>query len=152
LPSGYQTKLPSGRDLGAALLDPSVLYPAFVRAMLDSSVRPTFLNPITGHGLLKMMRSSTNVRYVLDAVPQVPEVLEFLAHQAGMSTAESYATLNMGFGYVAVVPADDADKTVEIARAAGHDAFVAGEVVEGERSVSVPSLGIEYKDEEFKVT
>lgn len=152
LPSGYRTKLPSGRDLGAALLDPSVLYPAFVRALLASSVRPTFLNPITGHGLLKMMRSSTNVRYVLDAVPQVPEVLEFLAHEAGMSTAESYATLNMGFGYVAVVPAADADKTVEIARAAGYDAIIAGEVVEGDRSVSVPSLGIEYKDEEFKVT
>ncbi|WP_198540875.1 AIR synthase related protein [Streptomyces sp. NTK 937] len=57
LPSGLMTPLPSGRNLGAALLDPSALYPAFVRALLDSPVEPHFLNPITGHGLLKMMRA-----------------------------------------------------------------------------------------------
>ncbi|MEV4315851.1 AIR synthase-related protein [Actinocrispum sp. NPDC049592] len=152
LPAGLRTKLPSGRDFGAALLDPSVLYPAFVRGVLDSSVHPRFLNPITGHGLLKMMRANTNVRYVIERVPEVPEVLDFLAQQTGMQPAASYATLNMGFGYVAVVAADDADQTVEIAQQNGYDAFVAGEVVAGDRSVSVPSLGIEYKGEEFAVS
>jgi phosphoribosylformylglycinamidine cyclo-ligase len=149
LPDGLRTKLPSGREFGAALLDPSVLYPAFVRGLLSSEVHPRFLNPITGHGLLKMMRASTNVRYVIEQVPEVPEVLEFLAAQTGMAPAESYATLNMGFGYVAVVKADDADETVAIARENGYEAFVGGEVVAGDRSVSVPSLGIEYKGSEF---
>lgn len=152
LPDGLRTKLPSGRELGAALLDPSVLYPAFVRGLLASPVRPHFLNPITGHGLLKMMRPATEVRYRLDRLPEVPEVLGFLVEQAGMSDAEAYATLNMGIGYVVVVPADDADRTVEIARETGYDAFVAGEVEAGPRSVSVPSLGIEYLSDEFKTT
>ncbi|MGV9423975.1 AIR synthase-related protein [Streptomyces sp. NPDC003656] len=152
LPEGLLTRLPGGRTLGAALLDPSVLYPAFVRALLDSPVRPHFLNPITGHGLLKMMRPAAEVRYVLDVLPEVPEVLAFLAERSGMDPAEAYSTLNMGFGYVAVVPEDDADRTVEIARAAGYEAFVGGEVVEGPKSVSVPSLGIEYGGDELRIS
>ncbi|SEE29555.1 phosphoribosylformylglycinamidine cyclo-ligase [Streptomyces sp. 2131.1] len=152
LSEGLLTPLPSGRALGAALLDPSVLYPAFVRALLDSPVEPHFLNPITGHGLLKMMRPAADVRYVLDVLPDVPEVLGFLASSSGMSPAEAYATFNMGFGYVAVVAAADADRTVDIARAAGYEAFVAGEVVAGDKSVSVPSLGIAYGGEELRIS
>ncbi|MGH3867157.1 MAG: AIR synthase-related protein [Pseudonocardiaceae bacterium] len=149
LPSGLLTPLPSGRTFGAALLDPSVLYPGFVRALLESPVHPHFLNPITGHGLLKIMRAPAAVRYVLDVVPEVPEVLDFLTRQTQLSAAEAYATLNMGLGYVAVVSAEDADRTVKIAEQAGYPAFVAGEVVAGERAVSVPSLGIEYRSDEL---
>ncbi|MEU3523160.1 AIR synthase-related protein [Streptomyces sp. NPDC038707] len=152
LPDGLLSPLPSGRTLGAALLDPSVLYPAFVRALLDSPVEPHFLNPITGHGLLKMLRPATEVSYVLDVLPDVPEVLGYLADRSDMEPAEAYATLNMGFGYVAVVAADDADRTVEIARTAGYDAFVAGEVVAGEKSVSIPSLGIVYGGDALRIS
>ncbi|WP_405195987.1 AIR synthase-related protein [Streptomyces anulatus] len=152
LPSGLLTPLPSGRNLGAALLDPSVLYPGFVRALLESPVEPHFLNPITGHGLLKMMRPAADVRYVLDTLPEVPEVLDFLVAESGMSPAEAYSTLNMGFGYVAVVAEADADRTVDVARKAGHQAFVAGEVVSGGKSVFLPSLGVEYRGEELQIS
>ncbi|MFJ8870588.1 AIR synthase-related protein [Streptomyces sp. NPDC102473] len=152
LPSGLLTPLPSGRNLGAALLDPSVLYPGFVRALLESPVEPHFLNPITGHGLLKMMRPAADVRYVLDTLPDVPEVLDFLVAESRLSPAEAYSTLNMGFGYVAVVTEADADQTVDIARKTGHQAFVAGEVVAGAKSVLLPSLGVEYRGEELQIS
>lgn len=143
LPDSYLTPLPSGRTFGEALLDPSVLYPRFVRELLSSEIEPHYLNPITGHGLMKVMRAPVHVRYVLDDVPEVPEVLRFLAERTGMSTTAAYSTLNMGLGYVVVTAPEDADSTVGIARQSGYEAMVAGEVVEGERSVSVPSLGIE---------
>lgn len=149
LPNGWKTGLPSGRTFGAAILDPSVLYAKFVRALLQSEVQPSFLNPITGHGLMKIMRASTDVRYVIESVPDVPEVLDFLADQENMSRSEAYATLNMGIGYVAVVPADHADRTVEIATQNGYTAVHAGEVTAGERSVSVPALGIEFSSADF---
>ncbi|MFI5937778.1 AIR synthase-related protein [Actinoplanes sp. NPDC051494] len=152
LPQGWRTTLPSGRDLGAALLDPSVLYPAFVRALLASEVIPRFLNPITGHGLLKMMRSTARVRYVIDRLPPIPEVLQFLVDRTAMDPAEAYATFNMGFGFVAVVAEPDADRTVAIARAAGYPAFVAGEVVAGETSVSVPSLAVEFTGSQLTIS
>jgi phosphoribosylformylglycinamidine cyclo-ligase len=151
LPRGLQTELPSGRSLGAALLDPTVLYPAFVRGLVDAGIVPKFLNGVTGHGLMKVMRAPAPVRYVIEQVPEVPEVLDFLVAAREMSVQEAYATLNMGIGYVAVVGEDDADKTVEVARAQGYTAFVAGTVEAGERSVAVPSLGIEYRGAEYQV-
>lgn len=151
LPNGYATALPSGRTLGEALLDPSVIYAKFVRALLDSDVLPKFLNGVTGHGLMKVMRAPKQVRYVLETVPEVPEVLDFLTQQTGMSTAEAYGTLNMGIGYAAVVSAEDADRTVHLAEAAGYRAWNAGEVVAGARSLSVPHLGIEFADTDLQL-
>lgn len=148
---GLLTPLPSGRTLGEALLDPSVLYASFVRELLAGEVRPTFLNGVTGHGFLKIMRGPVAVRYEIDAVPEVPEVLQFLVDALGLSDAEAYSTLNMGAGYVVVVPAHDVEETLAVARATGHEPLVAGRVVEGPRSLTIPSLGIHYADEDLQL-
>ena len=60
---GLLTELPSGRHLGDALLDPTRIYASFVRELLASPVVPKFLNGITGHGFLKIMRADVAVRY-----------------------------------------------------------------------------------------
>ena len=150
-PDGLLTKLPSGRTLGDALLDPSKLYASFVRELLATDVTPTFLNGVTGHGFLKIMRAPATVRYVIHQLPEVPEVLTFLADAVGMSPAESYSTLNMGAGYVAIVPADQVTETLRVARATGHVAIDAGEVVAGPRSLTIPGLGIEYASEDLQL-
>ena len=43
-----------------------------------------------------------------------------------------FNTFNMGVGMIAVVPAAEADKAVETLQANGEDAYVLGEIVEGE--------------------
>jgi phosphoribosylformylglycinamidine cyclo-ligase len=151
LPDGLLTELPSGRQLGDALLDPTRIYASFVRELLASSVVPKFLNGITGHGFLKIMRADVAARYEITAVPEVPEVLEFLISKLGMPPSEAYSTLNMGAGYVVIVSPEDADETVQVARKTGHDVLVAGEVVEGQRALAIPSLGIEYRDDDFRL-
>lgn len=148
---GLLAPLPSGRTFGEALLDPSVLYPRFVRELLATSGRPTFLNGVTGHGLMKVMRPATPVRYVIERLPKVPEVLAYMAAEAGMSPTEAYGTLNMGLGFVAVVPESDASTTVEVARAAGYDAIDAGYVEAGPRSVVVPGLNIAFGDQDLQL-
>ena len=85
------------------------------------------------------------------ALPPVPEVLQYLVDQLEMSEAEAYSTLNMGAGYVAIVSPEDADEALRVARKTGHDALVAGEVVEGDRALAIPSLGIEYRDDDFQL-
>ena len=152
LPEGLLTKLPSGRAFGDALLDPSVLYARFVRALLASPVEPSFLNAITGHGLMKLMRSGVDMHYVIEQVPPVPEVLRFLADQAQLDAAAAYATLNMGIGYVAIVRPGDVQKTLEAASRSGYEALDAGLVESGDRRVSVPSLAIEYSSRDFSLT
>jgi phosphoribosylformylglycinamidine cyclo-ligase len=151
LPDGLLTELPSGRQLGDALLDPTRIYASFVRELLASSVVPKFLNGITGHGFLKIMRADVTARYEIANVPQVPEVLEFLISKLGIPLSEAYGTLNMGAGYVVIVSPEDADETVQVARKTGHDALVAGEVAEGQRALAIPSLGIEYRDDDFQL-
>ena len=151
LPAGLLTELPSGRQLGDALLDPTRIYASFVRELLASPVVPKFLNGITGHGFLKIMRGDAAVRYEITDVPVVPEVLQFLVSKSGMSPSEAYSTLNMGAGYVVIVSPGDLDETVHAARKAGHDCVVAGEVAEGQRALAIPSLGIEYRDDDFQL-
>jgi phosphoribosylformylglycinamidine cyclo-ligase len=151
LPAGLLTELPSGRHLGDALLDPTLIYAPFVRGLLASPVVPKFLNGITGHGFLKIMRADVAARYEITALPEVPEVLRFLANQLGMPTSEAYSTLNMGAGYVVIVSPEGAAETLRVARATGHSALVAGHVAEGQRALTIPSLGIEYRDDDFQL-
>jgi phosphoribosylformylglycinamidine cyclo-ligase len=152
LPDGWLTQLPSGRHLGDALCDATFIYARFVRDLLASSVVPTFMNAITGHGFLKIMRADTAVRYEVTTLPEIPEVLRFLVDASGMDAAEAYGTLNMGAGYVVIVRPGDADETLRIARATGHEALVAGEVVPGRRALAIEPLGLEYGDEDFQLS
>jgi phosphoribosylformylglycinamidine cyclo-ligase len=151
LPAGLLTELPSGRHLGDALLDPTLIYAPFVRGLLASPVVPKFFNGITGHGFLKIMRADMAMRYEITALPEVPEVLQFLVDRLGMPPSEAYSTLNMGAGYVVIVRPDDVDKTLQVARSTSHEALVAGEVFEGPRTLAIPSLGIEYHDDDFQL-
>ena len=151
LPAGLLTELPSGRHLGDALLDPTKIYASFVRELLASAAMPKFLNGITGHGFLKVMRADVALRYKITNLPPVPEVLQFLVDQLEMPPTEAYRTLNMGAGYVAIVSPQDVDETLRTARKTGHDAVVAGEVLQGDRALAIPSLGIEYRDDDFQL-
>ena len=151
LPAGLLTELPSGRHLGDALLDPTKIYASFVRELLASSAMPKFLNGITGHGFLKIMRADAAFRYEITSLPPVPEALQYLVDQLEMASAEAYRTLNMGAGYVVIVSPDDVEQTLRAARKTGHDALVAGEVFEGDRALAIPSLGIEYRDDDFQL-
>jgi phosphoribosylformylglycinamidine cyclo-ligase len=150
-PLGLLTPLPSGRTLGEALLDPTKLYASFVRKLLATAVVPKFLNAVTGHGFLKIMRAPAAVRYVITEVPEVPEVLTFLVEALSLSPTEAYSTLNMGAGFVVVVGPDDVAETMRVAEATGHGAVLAGEVVQGPRSLVIPSLGVEYATDELQL-
>ena len=48
---------------------------------------------------------------------------------------------NLGLGMLAVVAADDALTAVDVARAAGHDAWLVGEIVDGHGRVQMVPAG-----------
>lgn len=149
LPDGYATPLPSGRTFGDALLDPSVLYARLVGALADADVPVSYLSHVTGHGLLKLMRPSRELTYRISDLPPVPEVLSFLAEQAGMDSHAAYSTLNMGSGYAVYTAAGTGERVAKIARGLGHDALVAGGVEEGPRQVIVEPVGVAYASDEL---
>jgi phosphoribosylformylglycinamidine cyclo-ligase len=149
---GLASTLPSGRMFGDALLDPTVLYASFVRSLLETSVKPKFMNAITGHGFLKIMRTPVPARYVITELPPVPEVLQFIVDDRGMSPTEAYSTLNMGAGFVVVVSPEDVEATLSVAHAQNVDAIVAGHVENGPRSLVITPLDVSYADEAMQLS
>jgi phosphoribosylformylglycinamidine cyclo-ligase len=149
LPDGYRTALPSGRAFGEALLDRSVIYCALMRALLATDVEIHYLSHITGHGLLKLMRPRRELSYVIRELPPVPEVLDFLSQQAGLSAAAAYSTFNMGCGFAIYCADGGGPEVVRVASAAGLDARIAGHVVEGPRRVVLEPVGVTYESEEM---
>ncbi|QDZ42006.1 phosphoribosylformylglycinamidine cyclo-ligase [Corynebacterium sp. sy039] len=150
LPKGLLTTLPSGRDFGSALLDPSIIYVKFVKEVLAAGIRPSFLNAVTGHGLMKVMRGKSQVKFVIEDLPEVPEVLETMVDVLQLSKQEAYSTLNMGIGYILTVDEDCVAQVLHLADLHGYGAIHAGYVAEGKRGVVVPKFNIEYLGEDLK--
>ena len=146
VPDGYRAKLSDGRLYGDALLDPTVLYSPATEALFAAGVIPHYIANITGHGWRKLMRHAASLTYRFHTVPPVPPVLAFIQKAAAMSNADAYGTFNMGAGFALYVAAEDAEKTVTAAKNAGFEAWNAGVVEAGPKSVVIEPIGITYTD------
>jgi phosphoribosylformylglycinamidine cyclo-ligase len=152
LPEGYMTALPSGRTLGEALLDPSIMYVPLVQALLESDLDISYLSHVTGHGLLKLMRPVKALSYRISELPPVPEVLAFLVGQAGLDRHAAYSTFNMGSGYAIYCSEGAGEEVVEIAGRLGFQAVVAGYVEAGPRQVIVEPIEVHYVGDELDLS
>jgi phosphoribosylformylglycinamidine cyclo-ligase len=152
LPEGYRTPLPSGRTLGAALLDPSLIYVPLVQALMNSDLDVHYLSHITGHGLLKLMRPRRDLGYRISRLPKPPEVLEFLVNAADMSPAEAYSTFNMGCGFAVYCAPNAGERVVELASQLDLKAHVAGRVEPGPRRVVLEEIDVVFEDSELDLT
>ena len=93
---------------------------------------------ITGGGLVdnvpRILPAGVSARFDLRSWT-VPPLFRVLQREGGVEEREMFRAFNMGVGMVAVVRADDADAVVRELRAAGEEAWVAGEVVPGDGTV-----------------
>jgi len=152
LPDGYATALGSGRSLGEALLDPSVMYVGLVQALLERELGVSYISHVTGHGLLKLMRPARALTYRISKLPPVPEVLEFLVREAGLDMRDAYSTFNMGSGYAVYCAAGAGETVVGLAGELGLQAVVAGSVEDGPRQVIVEPVGVRYAGSELELS
>jgi phosphoribosylformylglycinamidine cyclo-ligase len=129
----------SQRTLGEELLLPSVIYSPAMQKLTQRVAVHGFAH-VTGGGL------PGNLTRVLpddcDAVVhrgRWPEPRIFVEIQADGDIAddEMEHVFNLGVGMVAVVPAADAARTIDIVGAEGHDAWVIGALVDGHGRVTV---------------
>jgi phosphoribosylformylglycinamidine cyclo-ligase len=152
LPDGYSTLLPNGRSFGEALLEPSVLYAPLVRALLASDLDVHYLSHITGHGLLKLMRPRRDFTYRIEQLPRVPEVLEFLVHEADMSQTAAYSTFNMGCGFAVYCADGSGEQVVRLASDLSLHAHVAGKVQRGQRRVVLSEIDVTFETGDMNLT
>ena len=151
LPNGYQTDIGSGQSFGEALLAPTTLYAPVTEALAKAGIVVNYCVNITGHGWRKLLRHTSELTYRIHTVPPVPPVLAFMQREAKLDDAEAYGTLNMGAGFAFFVAADQAKKTVDIARQCGIEAWVAGRVETGPKQVVIEPIGVTYGADDLKL-
>jgi len=152
LPRGYATALPSGRAYGEALLDRSLIYVPLVARLHELKLQVHYYSHITGHGLLKLMRPRRELTYRIEVLPEVPEVLEFIAERSGMDAAESHSTLNMGTGWAVYCAAGSGERVVAAARELGLTALLAGQVEAGPRQVILQPVAVTLSGEQLELS
>ncbi|MDR7331548.1 AIR synthase-related protein [Roseateles asaccharophilus] len=149
LPNGYLTEIEPGVTYGEALLAPTALYSPVTEALWKAGIAPHYCANITGHGWRKLLRHPSALTYRIHTVPPKTAVLEFIQKQAGQDDREAYSTLNMGAGFAIFVKAEDAERTAQVAREAGIQAWVAGTVEAGEKQLLIEPLNIRFSEDDL---
>jgi phosphoribosylformylglycinamidine cyclo-ligase len=116
-----------------------------------AGIVPHYSANITGHGWRKLLRHAKALSYRIHTLPPVPPVLRFIQQHAGHDAREAYSTLNMGAGFALFVAAADAARTVEIARAQGVGARIAGQVEAGAKQLLIEPLGLSFGDDALQL-
>ena len=152
LPQGWLTPIDDqGTRYGDALLVPTTLYSPVTEALWQAGVIPHYSANITGHGWRKLLRHPAKLTYRMTQVPTVPRVLGFIADHAGHGAQEAYSTLNMGAGFALFVAASDAQLCVDVARAKGIEACIAGRVEAGPKQLLIEPLSLRFGDEALQL-
>jgi phosphoribosylformylglycinamidine cyclo-ligase len=128
-----------GGRIGSVLLTPTRIYVRPVLALLRSGVPVHAMAHITGGGItgnLPRVLPRGCRAVVRDGSWPVPPIFRFLQDGGRIAPAEMRRTLNMGIGFVLVVPPDAAGRARAALSAQGVTGWVIGRVVKGARGVS----------------
>ena len=128
-----------GKSLGEVLLTPTTIYVKPVLALLKE-VTVRGISHITGGGFYenipRCIPDGLCARIEKNRVKVLP-IFELIAEKGGISEHDMFNTYNMGVGMSVVVPAAEADKAVKILQDNGVDAYVIGEITEGEHKIEI---------------
>ncbi len=125
-----------GTTVSDALLRTHTLYLNDVKKLREK-IEIKGMAHITGGGvpgnLVRILPDGCKAVVKKSNSPQIP-IFELIRKIGNIDDAEMFKTFNMGFGFLFVVGAKDADKAKKIL---GRKAFIAGEIAQGERSVEL---------------
>lgn len=123
-----------GATLGDTLLTPTKIYIKPMLALMDA-VKVSAVSHITGGGFYENIPRCLPdgfVAKIKKSDVKTPPIFSLLQTTGNIPEHDMFNTFNMGVGMIAVVPAADAQKAVDVLRANGEEAYVLGEVVKGE--------------------
>ncbi|MCR5427783.1 MAG: phosphoribosylformylglycinamidine cyclo-ligase [Lachnospiraceae bacterium] len=126
-----------GKTLGEALLTPTRIY---VKPVLElmKSVKIKGISHITGGGFYENIPRSIpdGLTAVIDkSAVRTPAIFDLLAKKGNIPERDMFNTFNMGVGMSIVVPKESADEAVRILNACGEDAYIIGQITEGETKI-----------------
>ena len=129
-----------GKTLGEALLAPTKIYVKTMKSIKNAGVRVKGCSHITGGGFYenvpRMLPEGAHAVIEKNSY-EVPAIFRMLQKEGQIEEHMMYNTFNMGIGMVLAVDPADADKTIEALAKTGDQAWVIGEVADGEKGVEL---------------
>ena len=126
-----------GKTVAETLLTPTKIYVKPVLALLEK-VNVKGISHITGGGFYENIpRSVPNglcAKIDKNAVKILP-IFDLIGKTGNIPERDMFNTYNMGVGMSIVVPAEDVATALEILKTHGEDAYVIGQIIEGEEKV-----------------
>ena len=127
----------SGKSIAETLLTPTRIYVKAILSLLEK-VDVKGISHITGGGFYENIPRSIpkglSAKIKKDDVRVLP-IFKLIEKVGNIPERDMFNTFNMGVGMSVVVSPDEVGAALEILRAAGEDAYVIGEIVEGEDGV-----------------
>ena len=128
-----------GKSIGETLLTPTRIYVKPVLALIDE-VKVKGISHITGGGFYENIPRSIPdglcAKITKDSVKVLP-IFNLIAERGGISERDMFNTFNIGVGMSIVVPAEDADRALEVLRAEGEEPYIIGEIVKGDSKIEL---------------
>ncbi len=129
-----------GASLGETLLAPTIIYVKALRTVREGGVTIKGCSHITGGGFYenipRMLHDGVHAQVKADSYP-IPPIFDMMEKDGDIAKEMMYNTYNMGIGMLLAVDAADADKTVELINQSGQHGYIIGEVVAGEKGVTL---------------
>ncbi len=129
-----------GKSICETLLTPTKIYVKPVLALLDAVDSVVGISHITGGGFYENIPRSIpeglSAKINRSAVKVLP-IFDLIAKTGNIPERDMFNTFNMGVGMSIILDKKDADKALEVLRANGEDAYIIGEVVEGDEGVII---------------
>ena len=128
-----------GKTIAEALLTPTKIYVKPILALLEQ-VTVHGISHITGGGFYENIPRSIpdGLGAVIDrASVKVLPIFDLIAEFGNVPERDMFNTYNMGVGMSVVVPADEADKAIDVLKENGIDAYVIGNIIESDEKVAI---------------
>lgn len=128
-----------GCTVGEALLKPTKIYVKSILKLIEQ-VKVKGISHITGGGFYenmpRMLREGVALKIDKNSY-EVPPIFKLIAERGNIPERDMYNTFNMGIGMAIIVPKNEVEKSLKILKEAGEEAYLIGEVVEGNRKVII---------------
>lgn len=126
-----------GCTVGEALLKPTKIYVKPILKLIEQ-VKVKGISHITGGGFYenmpRMLREGVALKIDKNSY-EVPPIFKLIAERGNIPERDMYNTFNMGIGMAVIVPESEVEKSLEILKQAGEEAYLIGEVVEGNKEI-----------------
>ena len=126
-----------GMTIGESLLKPTKIYVKPILKLIEE-VKVKGISHITGGGFYenmpRMLREGVSLKIDKNSY-ELPAIFKLIASRGNIPERDMYNTFNMGIGMCVIVPENEGEKAISILKEAGEEAYLIGEVIEGNKEI-----------------